>query len=411
MPVAGLRGTGNFGTDERPKNFRESILFTGPKGSAPIFALSSKAGSKNVSDPEYSWWCESMTNVRLQVNGAIASTTIQMIVVDSVDPTTTTFDANYGDATNLKAGDLLLIEKTETATYDNEIIEVISVLSATTFVVKRGAAGTTAANIADDAYLTLIGSAYAEGTAAPAPVSRNPLKFSNYLQIFKDAYELTGTADKTTFRTGNPWSNDKKRKTFDHARGIEWAMMYGVKNETTGDNGKPKRYMGGLRQFIPSSRTKIYTGAVTVNNLLDDIYKVFDFDTPAGDERIAFMGNGALNELQKIIAADTNSDINLNQHPVKVYGFDFRELILPQGRILMRTHPLMSQHARFTKSAFVLDFASIKYVTLAGRDTKIKDDVQNADEDLRRGYIQTECGLMVDFAGITNAYLGNISAT
>lgn len=410
MPIAGLRGTGNFGTDERPKNFRESILFTGPKGSAPIFALSSKAGSKTVTDPEYNWWCESMTNVRLQANGSIASG-VTTLVVDSVDPTVTTFDANYGDATNLKAGDLLLVEKTETATYDNEIVEVVSVLSATTVIIKRGAAGTTAATIADDAFLTLIGSSYAEGTAAPAPVSRNPLKFYNYTQIFKDSYELTGTADKTTFRTGNAWSNDKKRKTFDHARAIEWAMMFGVRAETTGDNGKPKRFMGGIRSFIPATRTKIYSAAVGVTNLLDDIYKVFDFDTPAGDERIGFCGNGALNELQKIIAADTNSDININQHPVKVFGYDFREFVMPQGRLLLRTHPLLSQHARFTKSMFILDFSSIKYVTISGRDTKINDDVQNKDEDLRRGYIQTECGLMVDYAGITNAYLGNISAT
>jgi hypothetical protein len=410
MPIAGLRGTGSFGTDERPKNFRESILFTGPKGSAPIFALSSKASSKMVNDPEYAWWCESMTNVRLQANGAIAAG-ITTLVVDSVDPTVTTFDANYGDATNLKAGDLLLVEKTETATYDNEIVEVVSVLSATTIVIKRGAAGTTAATISDDAFLTLIGSSYAEGTAAPSPVSRNPLKFYNYTQIFKDSYELTGTADKTNFRTGNPWSNDKKRKTFDHARAIEWAMMFGVRAETTGDNGKPKRFMGGIRSFIPSSRTTIYGAATTVTSLLDNIYKVFDFDTPAGDERIGFCGNGALNELQKIIAADSNSDININQHPVKVFGYDFREFVMPQGRLLLRTHPLLSQHARFTKSMFILDFSSIKYVTISGRDTKINDDVQNKDEDLRRGYIQTECGLMVDYAGITNAYLGNISAT
>lgn len=410
MPIAGLRGTGDFGADERPKNFRESILFTGPKGSAPIFALTAKAGSKTVNDPEYAWWCETMTNVRLQANGA-AGAAVTLITVDSADPTATTMDAQYGNATNLKAGDLLLVEKTETATYDNEIIEVVSVLSATQFTAKRGVAGTSAATINNDDFLTLIGSSYAEGVGAPPPVSRNPLKFYNYTQIFKDSYELTGTADKTNYRTGNPWSNDKKRKMFDHSRAIEWAMMFGVRHETTGDNGKPKRFMGGLRQFIPSTRTKIYTGAVTVPGLLDDIYKVFDFDTAAGDERIMFCGNGALNELQKIVAADTNSDININEHPVKVFGYDFRELVLPQGRILMRTHPLMSQHPRYTKSGFILDFSSIKYVSIAGRDTKVNDDVQNKDEDLRRGYIQTECGLMVDFGGLTNCYLGNISAT
>ena len=45
--VAGLRGSGDWGTDERPKNFREGILRFNPRGTAPIFALTSKAGSKS----------------------------------------------------------------------------------------------------------------------------------------------------------------------------------------------------------------------------------------------------------------------------------------------------------------------------------------------------------------------------
>ena len=36
---------------------------------------------------------------------------------------------------------------------------------------------------------------------------------------------------------------------------------------------------------------------------------------------------------------------------------------------------------------------------------------QNKDEDVRRGFIQSDMGLMVDYGGLTNAYLGNISAT
>ena len=76
------------------------------------------------------------------------------------------------------------------------------------------------------AAFTLLGSAYAEGTAAPRAVSRNPVKFFNYTQIFKNTYELSGTADNTDVRTGSPWSNDKKRKMFDHARGIELSMLF-----------------------------------------------------------------------------------------------------------------------------------------------------------------------------------------
>jgi hypothetical protein len=44
-------------------------------------------------------------------------------------------------------------------------------------------------------------------------------------------------------------------------------------------------------------------------------------------------------------------------------------------------------------------------------DGKPKDDVQAKDEDVRRGYIQSDASLMVDYGGLTCAYLGNISST
>lgn len=56
MPaIAGLRGTGDWGADERPKNFREYILWRDPNGMAPLTALLSKMGSESTDDPEFSW--------------------------------------------------------------------------------------------------------------------------------------------------------------------------------------------------------------------------------------------------------------------------------------------------------------------------------------------------------------------
>ncbi len=401
--VAGLRSTGDFGTDERPKDFREMIMFRNPNGASPIYALTSRAKKRTVKDPEFSWWDEPNVNVRLQ-SSASHSSSETTINVDSTDPSASAADAQWGLATHLKPGDLLRVEKTETTTHDDEIIRVVQVLSTTQFIVERGVAGSTAASIANDAWLTLMGSAYAEGTPAPQAVSRNPIKYSNYTQIFKDTYELTGTADKTTYRTGNAWSNDKKRKTFDHARGIEWAILYGQKFETTGSNGKPLRYMGGLRDFIPASRTKIWSGSGnTVNNMLDALYPMFDYETGGGDERIGFCGNDYLNTFNKMVAADSNSDINY-VGPVKVFGFEFMRFRMPQGSVYLRSHPLMNVHGKYTSSAFYTDFDSLRYVALEGRDTSSKDDVQAKDEDVRRGFYMTECSIQVDRGGLTLSY-------
>lgn len=410
MALAGLRGTGDWGTDERPKNFRESILWFNPNGTAPIFALTAKAKKRTTDDPEYSWWCEANTLIRLQVNGALTSAET-LVSVDTSDPSSTTLGANWGTATNLKNGDLLLVEPTaDNATFNHELVEVDNVISDTQFTARRGVGGTTAASIADNVWLTLIGSSYAEGTAAPRPTSRNPTKFYNYTQIFKDTYEITGTVDETATRTGSAWGNDKKRKATKHAMDIEHAILWGRKSETTGDNGKPKRTMGGLREFIPAANTTVFGAAVTAASFADALAPIFDFDTGAGDTRIAFAGAQAVTELSKVFNAATNIHIN-TEESVKVYGLNFMKMILPMGTVLLKIHPLMSRHGLYKKSMFVLDFDSIKYVAMKNRDTKTHDDVQAKDEDVRRGYMQTECGLEVDYGGLTNAYLGNISAT
>jgi hypothetical protein len=90
---------------------------------------------------------------------------------------------------------------------------------------------------------------------------------------------------------------------------------------------------------------------------------------------------------------------------------NFMTMRLPMGTVMLKIHPLMSRHALYKKAMFVLDFDAIHYVAMRNRDTKSFDDVQAKDEDVRRGYWQTECGLEVDYGGLTMAYLGNISAT
>jgi hypothetical protein len=49
----GMRGTGDWATDQRPKNWREVILHEYPNGSAPLTAVMSKLGSEKVDDPEF----------------------------------------------------------------------------------------------------------------------------------------------------------------------------------------------------------------------------------------------------------------------------------------------------------------------------------------------------------------------
>jgi hypothetical protein len=402
--VAGLRGTGDWATDERPKNFREMILFRNPNGTAPLFALMGKVGEESVNDPEFSWWDEPNDLVRLQVNGAllVGATTF---VVDSADPTAATPSAHWGVAKHLKAGDLLLVEdSTLDSGFTNEIVMVTAVASDTSFTVTRGVSGTTAAAIADDAYLLKIGSAYSEGSTAPDATSRNPIKFYNYCQIFKNAYELTRTASKTKTRTGDPKANDKKRKIWDHSRDIELSLMFGQRYETTGSNGKPLRFMGGLREFIPSSNVTIFDGSTSLTDYLNASYGVFDYDSPAGNERILFCGNNYLNQLNLLVRA--NSEVQF-QGTIKAYGMELKQFSMPQGTFYLKTHPLMNRHSQFRSSAFIIDASALRwrYIT----DTMFEDNIQTPGQDSQKGQWLTEGGLEVRHAGMTLGYHGGFT--
>lgn len=389
MAIAGLRGTGDWGTDERPKNFREMILWRNPNGSAPLTALMSKMRSSTTDDPEFTWWEEELAPVRLLINGA------------SIVTATVTMTVDAGDAENLVIGDLLMVEKDTVTTYSYELLQVASIQSSTQFVVSRGAANTTAAPITDNSYLLKIGNAFAEGTASPEASSRNPTKNSNYTQIFKTVYELTGTAGVTRTRTGDPISNDKKRKMFDHSVSLEFACLFGHKYETTGSNGKPKRYTGGLLEFLQANYTTgtkptiaTISSATTTgeDDLLNAVYQVFDFNNDtSGNERIVLAGNKFLNYMNQWARDSSSTQINF-EGTVKAYGMELMKWIIPQGTIYVKTHPLMNTNTRFTNGAFIIDPSGVRYRPMKSRDTKFKDNIQLPDEDTTKGQWLTECG-------------------
>ena len=388
---AGLRGTGSWGTDERPTSFREGILWRNANGSAPLFALMAKARKDSLTDPQHSWWEEVQTNLVVTVNDASGYTAAS---------TTITIDSG---GLEMVINDLFLVEDTESATFDQEIVQVSSITSDTVVVFKRSQAGSTGKGIADNASFTRIGSAHMEGQALPGISQRNPTKFTNYAQIFRTVFGVTKTADATTSRTGDGYANDKKRKGFDHSNKMEWAMLYGQSSEVTSGDF-PIRTMGGLREFITSNVT-IFATSPNEDTFLTAATGVFDYqgESGAGNERVMLCGNGFANNLNKVARNSSSSRINFDGF-IDVYGMRLRRMVLPQGDLGIKTHPLMSVHPRFTNSAFILDFSNLTYRPL--RDTKVTDGVQAKGKDSREGEWLTEASIEIHHE-VTAAYIGN----
>ena len=400
--IAGLRGSGDFGADERPTDFREYILWAEPNGMAPLNALMSKMGSEAASDPEFSWWEEKLQNPRLQVNGALAvgATTA---VVDAED-----LSAGKHGALSLVAGDVLAVESANGIWVGELLVVSANPTVDTQFTVSRGHAGSTAAAIADNAWLTRIGNVHSEGSLAPKASTRNPTKLRNYCQIFKKAYEITETTKAIKgIRTGDPLKNDKKRKLFEIMAEMEMSMLYGRAHEATGANGKPQRSTGGLLSFITTNRTEFGGGgtAWTEDNLIDFFASVFNYDAMgAGNERLAFCGNAALTSINKLARGSSSTRINF-EGTVKAYGMELTKWVLPQGTYYLRTHPLFNVHPVLTKSLVAINPKGIKERPL--RKLKLKENTQPRDADYESGYWIAETGLEVNFEE-TMAYGGNL---
>jgi hypothetical protein len=387
MAIAGLRGTGDWGVDERPTNFREMILWRSPNGQAPLTALLSKMRSETTSDPQFSWWEEELNALRLTTTGEASDT-----------DTLLTITSNITDGTDIVAGDIFLVEKDLTPAFDHEIVVATTNGQVGEVQVQRGALGTTAAPIESGSSLTKIGNAFAEGTGAPDASMRNPTKLFNLTQIFKTTYDITRTASDTSTRTGDPIKNDKKRKLFDHSVAMELAWFFGKRFETTGPNGKPLRTTGGLlyflSQYAPQMIT-VFNSTPTETSFTDAVYKVFDYQTQAGNERIVFAGNGFLNSLNRLAATQARTRVNFNGI-INVYGMELQKWILPQGTIYVKSHPLFNTHARFTNDAAIIDPSSLRYRYM--KDTTFKDHIELPDEDAQKGQWLTEAGLEVEHA-------------
>lgn len=402
--IAGLRGTGSYDASaptgsnvaERPTNFREMILWRDPNGGAPLTALMSKMRTESTDDPQFNWYEEELSPVRVRLTGgpfdSTASTTFSCY-------TTASFNA-----LDVRAGDLFMVEATTPAAGAHfEIVQVTQDPTASNvFTATRAYGGSTIVSIAVSSYLVKIGSSFAEGASSPTATSRTPSRYHNYTQIFKTAYNLTNTAKVTKLRTGDPLKNEKKRKMFDHSSALEFAWLFGIRTETSGTSygsTQPQRTTGGLFWWLATGSGTSYVATIastlTQEDFLDATYSIFDYGyTGAGNERIVLCGNGFLNRLNKVILSDSATNINYDG-TINAFGMNLMKWVIPQGTFYLRTHPMMNVNSKFTNAAFFINPAAIIYRPLTGRDTKFQDNIQNPDDDEIKGQWLTEAGIEV----------------
>tara|TARA_Y100000593_G_scaffold4160_1_gene8227 strand:- start:255 stop:1544 length:1290 start_codon:yes stop_codon:yes gene_type:complete len=406
----GMRGTGSWVTDQRPKNWREMILYLYPNGSAPLTAVLSKISEESTDDPEFNWWTKALPKQSGTVTGTYTDTGLS----SALSGATTSGDTVYAkcaeaDADNFREGHTALLRDAS-----NQAIDGVGKV---TVVVKNGAnsyvgikaleafhADLNNTNI-DQIYV--IGTVNSEGAGSPSAITYDPTKFFNYTQIFRTPLEISRTAKATRLRTGDAYKELKREALELHSIEMEKAFLWGIKSENTGANGLPERTTDGLINFIntnASSNVLDYTndtdlaansdfasgGAAWVDHgeqFLDTtLEKIFRHGS---QEKLAFCGSGALLGIQRLAKATGNIQLSPQS---EAYGIKVVEWITPFGVITLKTHPLLSYEAGTRNQMIIVEPDKLKYRYIT--DTTFSDVTSAGIDGLKEEYL-TECGLEV----------------
>lgn len=370
--IAGLRGTGQFGIDYRPTNYRELFTLIEPNGTAPLNALLSMAQSESTDDPKFNHFRDELPARVLTVNATHVAGDLTLTVTNISD--------------NAFAVNNTLLLNTTT----NEVLRCTASGTATTVVVARGVAGSTAAGMSAGQRLVVIGSAEAEGSGKPVSVSFDPTTDFNYTQIFKTGVGLTNTQKATYLRTGDKEQEMVTKALKLHMSDIERTMFWGRRFEENGTTATPRRFTGGLFNMI-TNVTDAASGFATANTITENefdrllIENVFAW---GGKQKVAFCGPRVVSNLQKVAKA--------RWQPTQVegtYGVSMTGYSTFAGDLNVIMHPMFRQVPGFESTMIVLDLPYVKYRYMDGRDTNLRRDVQSPDSDGTEHYYLTECGL------------------
>lgn len=375
--IQGMRGSGEFSSDFRPKNYRELFTLLEPNGNAPLNAMLSMGSSESTDDPEYKNFRDELPDRVLTVNGAVASTSTTSITIDA------------GDDNKFAINGSIIINQTT-----GEVMHATADTTATTLTVARNIGGTSH-QIADNAVLFIAGYAAAEGASSPTAISFDASVVSNYTQIFRTAFQVSNTLSSTFLRTGDKMDESMTKALKLHMSDIERAMFFGYKHESNGSSSAPTRYTGGLINSLTNvvDITTSYAsyggsgaGKMTEEGF-DDllISTIFKYGS---NQKIAFVGETVANQLQQM-----GKDRWKPTVVESTYGVNLIRYTTFAGDLMVHLHPQFRQLAHMKNAMVIVDFPYLSYRYLEGRDTQLLENRQSPDADSVKHEYLTECGL------------------
>lgn len=266
--------------------------------------------------------------------------------------------------------------------------------------------------------IVVIGDVNPEFGAVPNNIAYDPVKYTNFTQIFRSPLRISNTARATTYKPGSPGDYAELLREALELHGIqkEKAFLFSLPTEKIGTNNMPERTTGGLLWFVQNHggfvgdfRT-INTPDFTLpaaaqwttygSRFLDYVMAMVTRYGGYGN-RICFCGWGAVAGVQNAILYGPKTQYNI-VYKDSIFGMRITTLVSPFGEFELVVHPLFTYFPNFRNSMFIISFEDLEYRPLNGRETIFHAEAANSSsppghlDGVTEEYL-TEAGLAVHF--------------
>ena len=372
---AGIFTSGQLTQDLAKKSFAGMITRLMPNGTAPLFGMTSMLESDTAVQIEHGFFTKTMLFPQLTIGAAGQHSSDTTLTVSSTN--------------NILPGMMMRVDSTSGgAPSTGENLIVNAVLSATQVSVTRAVGSVAAQAIPAGALLYQVGNAYEEGSLRPNALVINPVRITNFTQIFRNTWAITDTIRSTMMIAGDTNVAESRQDCAGfHAADIEKAIFFGQKSQGM-RNGQPFRTLDGLISIVgnlsyyPSyyAAANVTTAGSTTNYtqleaMLDPVFNQAT-DPKVANERVLFVGGAAKRVLNNI------GRLNGTYYMVDgqtSWGLQFSTFKTARGTFRVIEHPLFNSNPNWAKMAVAVDLSSFRLAYLGDRKTQNKEF--NADAD------------------------------
>lgn len=418
MAFLGMRGTGDWQTDERPKNWRQQMLFQWPNGDMPLTAILSKMGSERTTDPEFNWWTKSLAAQEATITGVYTNSLLDVAYSSgAVSGDVLYFKMSEAHSKEWRIGHIALLRDASDLSVDVVgVVEDRVVNGASSFikvVLLEDDDNSSSNDLSDCDTAIISGSAQPEGSAMPDSIAYDPTKWYNFTQIMETSLSMTRTALRTKLRTYDQYKEAKREAFQLHGAEMEKNFLFGVPSERVGSNGKFIRTTLGVIPAIRGGYTGHGGAAGTVSNYVTDaassgltwvqggedwidtnLKTIFKYGSR---EKLGICGDGTLMAINRLIKSGGNYEYTPK---TTSYGIRVTEWRTVLGVINLMSHPLFNHHASNSNSLVILEPKDIKYKyiddTFFKRDERLKKGQWTSKDGIDESWL-TEAGLEYHF--------------